>query len=74
MARTIGSATTWTAGSRADTTGFLGAFTTFSAFSLLTAQFLETGEYGYAFANSFGSLTAGVAGAWLGLIAGRALV
>lgn len=58
----------------AGTTGFLGAFTTFSTFSLLTVQFLEEGAYGYAFANSFGSLTAGVVGAWLGLITGRALV
>ena len=58
----------------AGTTGFLGAFTTFSTFSLLTVQFLEDGQYGYAFANSFGSLTFGVLAAWGGLSVGRALV
>ncbi|MEA2556406.1 MAG: fluoride exporter [Actinomycetota bacterium] len=58
----------------AGTTGFLGAFTTFSTFSLLTVEFLEDRAYALAFANSFGSLTAGIAGAWLGLVVGRALV
>jgi fluoride exporter len=57
----------------AGTTGFLGAFTTFSTFSLLTVQFLEQGEYGYAAANAFGSVAFGLLAAWCGLLVGRAL-
>ena len=48
-------------------TGFLGAYTTFSAFSLLTVQLLECGEWITALISSLGSVTLGVAGVWIGV-------
>lgn len=52
------------------TVGFLGGFTTFSAFSLQTYLLVESGSYGLAAANAIGSVVAGlgavVAGVWVG--------
>lgn len=54
-------------------TGVFGGFTTFSAFSLETAQLIETGRLGVAGAYVVGSIILSVAGLFLGLMIGRAL-
>ncbi len=54
-------------------TGFLGAFTTFSAFSLETAALWEAGRPGLALLNAAGSVVLGLAAVGLGLWIGRAL-
>ena len=54
-------------------TGFLGAYTTFSTFSLDTYRLLDAGHTGHAAFNAFGTLAAGLAAVWLGLCLGRAL-
>jgi fluoride exporter len=54
-------------------TGFLGAYTTFSTFSLDTYRLLDQGHTGQAFANAFGTLLAGLIAVWIGLEAGRAV-
>ena len=46
--------------------GFLGGFTTFSAFSLETFELLTDRRFGLAAAYGFGSVAMGVAGAALG--------
>ena len=50
--------------------GFLGGFTTFSAFAVQSLALIEAGSYGLAALNLAGSVVAGVtaagAGAWLG--------
>ena len=48
-------------------TGFLGAYTTFSAFCLLTVQLLEKGEVVNALISVVGSITLGLAAAWIGV-------
>jgi CrcB protein len=55
------------------TVGFLGAYTTFSTFSLETYRLAEDGAYGLAFANVVGSLTAGLAAVYAGVVLGRAI-
>ena len=54
-------------------TGFLGAYTTFSTFSLDTYRLLEEGHNGQAAFNAFGTLAAGLVAVWVGLKVGRAL-
>lgn len=53
--------------------GFLGAFTTFSTFSLETLNLIEQGSHWRALANTLASVVACVAAAWIGLIVGRQL-
>ncbi|MEX2275195.1 MAG: fluoride efflux transporter CrcB [Actinomycetota bacterium] len=55
------------------TIGFVGAFTTFSTFSLETFTLLEEGAYGLAAINVLGSLTLGLIAVWGGITIGRAL-
>ena len=54
-------------------TGFLGAYTTFSTFSLDTYRLLDSGQTGQALANSVATFTLGLAAVWLGLKVGRAV-
>ncbi len=53
-------------------TGFLGAFTTFSAFAFETVSLLQDGRWGWALANLVLQNAAGLALMGLGLLAGRA--
>ena len=53
--------------------GFLGAFTTFSTFSMDTLGLLQQGQHGTALAYVLGSVAVCLAAAWLGLVIGRAL-
>lgn len=55
------------------TTGLLGAYTTFSTFSLETVRLVEDGAVGAAAANVAASLALGLVGVWLGVSLGRAL-
>jgi CrcB protein len=55
------------------TIGFLGAYTTFSTLSFETYRLAEDGALGLAAANAVGSLAAGLAAVYLGVVAGRAL-
>lgn len=54
-------------------TGFLGAFTTFSTFSVETLNLLEAGSPGRAAANVAVSMVACLAAAWLGMGLARQL-
>ena len=49
------------------TTGILGGFTTFSAFSLDSALLIERGQYGQAAAYVVASVAASIAAVFLGL-------
>jgi CrcB protein len=53
--------------------GLLGAFTTFSTFSMETLALLEQGEAARALANVGLSVLLCVAAAWLGVLLGRTL-
>jgi CrcB protein len=53
------------------TTGFLGAYTTFSTLTLDSVRLFEDRAYGLAFANSFGSLAAGLCAAAVGITVGN---
>ena len=53
------------------TIGFLGGYTTFSTFSLETYRLLEDGAWGLAAANALGSLAAGLAAVYVGVVLGR---
>jgi len=56
------------------TTGFLGGFTTFSAFGYETVRYLETGKPGLALANVLSNVVIGVAATYGGLALGRAAI
>ncbi len=51
--------------------GLLGAFTTFSTFSIETLNLLESGEQLKAVINIILSVTLCILGCWLGMIVGR---
>ncbi len=53
--------------------GLLGGYTTFSAFSLQTLNLIRDGEWLWATANIFLSLTLCLAAVWLGYIGAAAL-
>lgn len=53
--------------------GVLGGYTTFSTFSLEAVELALTGRFGAAGAYAFGSLALGLAGAWCGMLVGRAV-
>lgn len=55
------------------TTGFLGAFTTFSTFSLELLRLWSSGQSGTALVYAFGSVVLGLVAVWLGASAARAL-
>lgn len=54
-------------------TGFVGAYTTFSTFELETFGLVQTGTILRAFANALGSLVAGFFAVWLGTVFARRL-
>ncbi len=51
--------------------GLLGAFTTFSTFSIETLNLLESGEQMKAALNILLSVTLCILGCWIGMIVGR---
>jgi CrcB protein len=53
--------------------GFLGAFTTFSSFSIETLVLIEQGYLARAFANIWVSVLVCLAACWFGLVLGRTL-
>jgi CrcB protein len=55
------------------TIGFLGAYTTFSTFSLESYRLFSDGAIGLALANTLGSVAAGLGAVYLGVVAGRVL-
>jgi fluoride exporter len=55
------------------TTGLMGAYTTFSTFSLETFRLLEDGATGAALTNIGLSLALGLVAVWLGVSLGRAV-
>ncbi len=55
------------------TIGLLGAYTTFSTLSLESYRLIEDGSVGLALANTLGSVAAGLAAVYLGVVVGRAL-
>ena len=55
------------------TIGLLGAYTTFSTWSLETYRLIEDGAFALAAANAFGSLAAGLVALYAGVVGARAL-
>ncbi|OIO67607.1 MAG: fluoride efflux transporter CrcB [Zetaproteobacteria bacterium CG_4_9_14_3_um_filter_49_83] len=55
------------------TVGFLGAFTTFSTYSLESIRLLEEGAFALAFGNVMGQVVVGLTLAWLGMSIARSL-
>jgi len=53
--------------------GFLGAYTTFSTYTMQIYRSTSTGHLAIALANAFGSLAAGVLAVYAGVLLARAL-
>ncbi len=53
--------------------GFVGAYTTFSTFSLETIRLVQDGAVGLAAANVFGSVAAGLVAVWVGIVIARVI-
>ena len=53
--------------------GFVGAYTTFSTFSLETIRLVQDGSIALAAANIFGSVGAGLVAVWLGIVLARVM-
>jgi len=51
--------------------GFVGSYTTFSAFSFETLDLLARGNWPVAFVNAFGGVLVGLLAVYLGLVVGR---
>lgn len=51
--------------------GFLGGYTTFSAFGYETVKLIEAGNMWFAAANAFGSVAIGLTAVYLGTITAR---
>lgn len=51
--------------------GFIGAYTTFSTFELETYRAVTEGGWALGFANVVGSVVAGYAALWLGIVLSR---
>ncbi len=54
--------------------GFLGAYTTYSTFSLEILNLLKAGQIKLALLNSFGTLIAGLLAVWIGFLLARLIV
>ena len=54
--------------------GFLGGFTTYSAFNQETLLLLQSGATGAAVVNIAATLVGGLAAGWLGLVVARQLI
>lgn len=55
------------------TIGLIGAFTTFSTFTLETLRLVEEGSYLLAAMNAVGSLVLGLVAVFVGVVVGRAV-
>jgi CrcB protein len=55
------------------TTGFLGAYTTFSSWMYESVQLIEMGDWPRAAVNVAGSVAAGLAAVYLGILIARAV-
>ncbi len=55
------------------TTGFLGAYTTFSSWMFESIQLIEVGNIARAAVNVFGSVAAGLAAVYLGIVLARVI-
>jgi CrcB protein len=53
--------------------GFVGAYTTFSTFSLETIRLIQDGAVGLAAANVFASVAAGLLAVYVGIVIARAI-